>query len=64
MRDSIDNPLKFAHYGEHCWGLTVSEGPGLDMMMVVGIERQFFDYVGRSVPYGPDDGTLALWALV
>ena len=22
------------------------------------------DYVGRGVPYGPDDGTLAPWALV
>jgi hypothetical protein len=31
---------------------------------VNGIERQFFDYVGRGVPYGPDDGTLAPWAVV
>ena len=28
-----------------------------------GIERRFFDYVGRGVPYGPDDGTLAPWAI-
>ena len=28
-----------------------------------GIERQFFDYVGRGVPYGPDDGTIAPWAV-
>ena len=60
---AIDNPLKFAHYGEHCWGLTASEGPGPDTINVAGIERQFFDYVGRGVPYGPDDGTIAPWAV-
>jgi hypothetical protein len=31
---------------------------------VNGIERQFFDYEGRGVPYGPDDGTVAPWAVV
>src|SRR3972149_8040366 len=60
---AIDNPLKFAHYGGHCWGLTASEGPGPDTLQVDGIERQFFDYVGRGVPYGPDDGTIAPWAV-
>jgi hypothetical protein len=60
---AIDNPLEFAHYGRHCWGLTASEGPGPDTINVAGIERQFFDYVGRGVPYGPDDGTLAPWAV-
>jgi hypothetical protein len=59
---AIDNPHKFAHYG-HCWGLTASEGPGPTTITVNGIERQFFDYVGRGVPYGPDDGTLAPWAV-
>jgi Putative glucoamylase len=24
----------------------------------------FFDYVARGVPYGPDDGTIAPWAVV
>ena len=60
---AIDNPLKFAHYGGHCWGLTASEGPGPDTITVAGIERRFFDYVGRGVPYGPDDGTIAPWAV-
>ena len=60
---AIDNPLKFAHYGRHCWGLTASEGPGPDTITVAGIERRFFDYVGRGVPYGPDDGTIAPWAV-
>lgn len=60
---AIDNPLRFAHYGEHCWGLTASEGPGPATLDIAGIERQFFDYVARGVPYGPDDGTLAPWVV-
>lgn len=27
------------------------------------IEREFFDYIGRGVPYGPDDGTIAPWVV-
>ncbi len=61
---AINNPLKFKDYGPHCWGITASEGPGPETIKIDGIERQFFDYVGRGVPYGPDDGTLAPWALV
>ena len=60
---AVDNPLGFAHYGAHCWGLTASEGPGPDVVVVDGLERRFFDYVGRGVPYGPDDGTIAPWAV-
>ena len=60
---SIDNPLGFVHYDGCCWGLTASDGPGPATMKLAGIERQFFDYVARGVPYGPDDGTLAPWAL-
>ena len=61
---AVDNPLKFEGYGSHCWGITSSEGPGPGTIKVNGNERQTFDYVGRGVPYGPDDGTLAPWALV
>ena len=60
---AINNPLNFKHYGEHCWGLTASEGPGPATIKIAGIDRQFFDYVGRGVPYGPDDGTLAPWSI-
>ncbi len=60
---AIDNPRKFAHYGKHCWGLTASDGPGPATLNVDGIERRFFDYLGRGVPHGPDDGTLAPWAI-
>ena len=61
---AIDNPLKFDGYAHCCWGITASEGPGPATLKVNGIERRFFDYVGRGVPYGPDDGTLAPWAVV
>ena len=30
----------------------------------IGQESGSFDYVGRGVPYGPDDGTIAPWAVV
>jgi hypothetical protein len=61
---AIDNPLKLAGYASTCWGITASEGPGPDTIKINGIERQFFNYVGRGVPDGPDDGTLAPWAVV
>lgn len=64
QRYAIDNPRGFDGYGEHCWGLTASEGPGPSTLKLDGIERRFEDYVGRGVPYGPDDGTLAPWAIV
>jgi hypothetical protein len=64
QRYAIDNPLKFAGYGKDCWGITASDGPGPDTIKVNGIERRFFDYLGRGVPYGPDDGTVGPWAVV
>jgi len=60
----IRNPRGFAHYGEFCWGLTASDGPGDITRMVDGVERRFFDYLAREVPDGPDDGTIAPWAVV
>lgn len=61
---AINNPLGFKDYAACCWGITASEGPGPGTIKISGIDRQSFDYVGRGVPYGPDDGTLAPWALV
>jgi hypothetical protein len=61
---AIDNPLEFAGYGKDCWGITASDGPGPDTIKVNGIERRFFDYLARGVPYGPDDGTVGPWAVV
>ena len=64
QRYAIENPRKFVGYGEHCWGITASDGPGPATLKLQGIERTFFGYLGRGVPYGPDDGTLAPWAVI
>jgi hypothetical protein len=61
---AIRNPLEFEGYGEHCWGITASDGPGWVKRKVKGVERQFYDYIARGAPYGPDDGTIAPWAVV
>jgi hypothetical protein len=63
QRYAIDNPRGFDGYGEHCWGITASEGPGPSTLKVNGVQRRFEGYVARGVPYGPDDGTLAPWAV-
>lgn len=64
QRYATANPLEFEHYNEYCWGITSSDGPGPTTMHVNGILRVFYDYIARGVPYGPDDGTLAPWAVV
>jgi hypothetical protein len=61
---AIRNPKRFKGYGEYCWGLTASDGPGPAIRRIDGIERRFYDYKARSIPYGPDDGTIAPWAAV
>ena len=58
------NPRGFAGYCEHAWGVTASDGPGPKKLCLDGVEREFFEYQARGVPDGPDDGTLAPWAVV
>jgi hypothetical protein len=58
------NPLGLTHMSDLCWGVTASDGPGPSTKKIAGVERVFFDYLARGVPYGPDDGTLAPWAVV
>ena len=60
---AVDNPNGFEGYSRNCWGLTASEGPGPKTLRVNGVRRRFYDYVARGVPDGPDDGTLAPWAV-
>ncbi|MEO8314857.1 MAG: glucoamylase family protein [Pseudomonadota bacterium] len=60
---AIRNPLDFAGYGKNFWGLTASDGPGWTRRRIKGLERSFFDYAARGAPYGPDDGTIAPWAV-
>jgi hypothetical protein len=61
---AIRNPKRFKGYGEYCWGLTASDGPGPATRRIDGVKRRFYDYKARSIPYGPDDGTIAPWAAV
>ena len=61
---AIRNPGNFVGYGEHCWGFTASDGPGWTKHVVAGIEREFFDYIARGAPFGPDDGTVAPWVVI
>ena len=60
---AIRNPRGFRDYGEHVWGITASNGPGPATRTIKGVRRRFLGYKARAVPYGPDDGTLAPWAV-
>ncbi len=57
------NPRGLAGYGEACWGFTAGDGPGPGVFVRDGRKRRFFDYAARGVPFGPDDGTVAPWAV-
>ena len=61
---AIENPAKFDAYGANCWGITASDGPGPAIRTIKGRQRQFFGYDARGVPDGPDDGSIAPWAVV
>ncbi|KQV32462.1 hypothetical protein ASC97_02430 [Rhizobium sp. Root1203] len=61
---AIRNPMNFAGYGEHCWGFTACDGPGWGKRKLEGVDREFFDYIARGAPFGPDDGTVAPWVVV
>lgn len=57
------NPHRFEEYCDQCWGITASDGPGPASLWIGGVEHTFYDYLARGVPYGPDDGTIAPWAV-
>ena len=61
---AMRNPRRFKGYDADSWGISASDGPGSMTRRVDGVERQFFGYVARGVPYGPDDGTVAPWAVL
>ena len=60
---AIRNPKNFRDYGRHAWGITASNGPGPTTLRTRGVTQRFLGYVARGVPNGPDDGTLAPWAV-
>jgi hypothetical protein len=61
---AMRNPRAFEGYSEYIWGLTASDGPGPARRKIAGKLRRFYDYNARGVPNGPDDGTLAPWAVI
>jgi hypothetical protein len=61
---AIDNPHGFAHYSKNGWGFTASDGPGPAIRVVDGVRREFWGYLARGAPFGPDDGTISPWAVV
>jgi hypothetical protein len=61
---AVRNPLGFKKYGETCWGITASDGPGPKAEKIEGIEREFYGYKARGVPFGPDDGSISPWTVV
>ena len=58
------NPHGFAGYGLDEWGLSACEGPSDEAPDVSHEERHLFGYAARGVPYGPDDGTLCVPAML
>jgi hypothetical protein len=64
QRYAIANPAGFDGYKATCWGITASDGPGPAKRTIGGQERKFFDYLARGIPDGPDDGTVAPWAVI
>ena len=61
---AIKNPAKFEGYNSTCWGITASDGPGPAKRTIKNRKRQFFGYDARGIPDGPDDGSIAPWAVV
>ena len=61
---AIENMHQFERYGEYCWGFTASDGPGNKVLKIKGRKRKFYNYIARGAPFGPDDGTVAPWAVV
>jgi hypothetical protein len=60
---AIANPSRFSGYGENAWGITASDGPGPASYRINGKNRRFFGYRARGARDGPDDGSLAPWAV-
>jgi hypothetical protein len=58
------NPRGYEGYDRNLWGVTAGDGPGDQEMRESIRDRRFFGYMSRGVPYGPDDGTIAPWAML
>jgi hypothetical protein len=61
---AMRNPHKFTGYEKNCWGFTASDGPADVVEKFHGHDQQFYDYIARGAPFGPDDGTISPWAAI
>jgi hypothetical protein len=61
---AVRNPHGFVGYGPDLWGLTAGDGPSPRQMRRTRRDLRFYGYMARGAPYGPDDGTLAPWAML
>jgi hypothetical protein len=57
-------PDELGRLREYCWGFTACDGPGWIKREIDGVKREFFDYIARGAPFGPDDGTVAPWVVI
>ncbi len=58
------NPHGYRGYDRNLWGITAGDGPGNRELRQSSRDRRFFGYMSRGAPYGPDDGTIAPWAML
>jgi hypothetical protein len=58
------NPRGYRGYDRDLWGITAGDGPGNQELRESRRDLRFFGYMSRGVPYGPDDGTIAPWAML
>ncbi len=58
------NPHGFVAYDRDLWGITAGDGPGRLELRVDEHDYRAYGYMARGAPYGPDDGTLAPWAML
>jgi hypothetical protein len=58
------NPHGYEGYDRNLWGITAGDGPGNRQLRESSRDRRFFGYMSRGAPYGPDDGTIAPWAML
>jgi hypothetical protein len=58
---AIENPMRWAGYGENIWGLTASDGSADVELSFGGEMRRFRTYSARGIGmvYSVDDGTIA-----
>jgi hypothetical protein len=58
------NPRGYEGYDRNLWGITAGDGPGNRELRQSSRDRRYFGYMSRGAPYGPDDGTIAPWAML